>query len=108
MAITACPFCFRKIDSSRLAYQCAGRGNIECKKSEDEARVKLTGSRLETFPTFLPDSKGGSHRRGTGHGSRQLPDLRRPGQAQSLPGVSHGAADRLRRLQEPDDRPGRR
>ena len=32
MAITACPFCFRKIDSSHLAYQCAGRGNIDCKK----------------------------------------------------------------------------
>ena len=58
MAITACPFCFRKVDSSRLAYQCAGRGNIECKKSEDETR-KLTGSRLETYPTFLPDQKGG-------------------------------------------------
>ena len=24
--MTACPFCFRKIDSSRLAYQCSGRG----------------------------------------------------------------------------------
>lgn len=54
MAITVCPFCFRKVDSSRLAYQCAGRGNIECKKEEDEARVRLTGSHLETFPTFLP------------------------------------------------------
>ena len=60
MAITACPFCFRKIDSSRLAYQCAGRGNVECKKSEDEARVKLTGSKVETFYTFLPDAKGGT------------------------------------------------
>jgi GTPase SAR1 family protein len=54
MAITVCPFCFRKVDSSRLAYQCAGRGNIECKKEEDEARVRLTGSHLETYPTFLP------------------------------------------------------
>jgi hypothetical protein len=59
MATTACPFCFRRIDSSRLAYQCAGRGNVECKKSEDEARVKLTGSRLETYPTFLPEAKPG-------------------------------------------------
>ncbi|HTT54725.1 MAG TPA: hypothetical protein VMH35_25305 [Streptosporangiaceae bacterium] len=55
MASTACPFCFRNIDSSRLAYQCAGRGNVDCKKGEDEARVKLTGSRLETYPTFLPE-----------------------------------------------------
>ena len=54
MAITVCPFCFRKIDSSHLAYQCAGRGNVECKKEEDEIRVRLTGSHLETFPTFLP------------------------------------------------------
>ncbi len=59
MATTACPFCFRRIDSSRLAYQCAGRGNVECKKSEDEARVKLTGNRLETYPTFLPEAKPG-------------------------------------------------
>jgi ABC-type dipeptide/oligopeptide/nickel transport system ATPase component len=55
MAITACPFCFRKIDSARLAYQCAGRGNVECKKSDDEARFRLTHSKQETFPTFLPD-----------------------------------------------------
>ena len=36
--ITVCPFCFRKIDSSHLAYQCAGRGNVECKKEVDEDR----------------------------------------------------------------------
>jgi GTPase SAR1 family protein len=54
MATTVCPFCFRRIDSSRLAYQCTGSGNIECKKEEDEARRRLTGSQLETFPTFLP------------------------------------------------------
>jgi hypothetical protein len=54
MAMTVCPFCFRKIDSSRLAYQCAGRGNVECKKEQDETRLRLTGSQLETFPTFLP------------------------------------------------------
>ena len=54
MATTVCPFCFRRIDSSHLAYQCAGRGNIECKKEEDETRRRLTGSQLETYPTFLP------------------------------------------------------
>jgi hypothetical protein len=54
MATTVCPFCFRRIDSSHLAYQCVGRGNIECKKEEDEARRRLTGSQLETYPTFLP------------------------------------------------------
>lgn len=54
MATTVCPFCFRRIDSSHLAYQCVGRGNIECKKEEDETRRRLTGSQLETYPTFLP------------------------------------------------------
>jgi len=59
MATTVCPFCFRKIDSSRLAYQCAGRGNVECKKEVDETRRKLTGSQLESYPTFLPASGRG-------------------------------------------------
>jgi ABC-type dipeptide/oligopeptide/nickel transport system ATPase component len=54
MATTVCPFCFRKIDSARLAYQCSGRGNVECKKEQDETRLRLTGSKLETYPTFLP------------------------------------------------------
>jgi hypothetical protein len=52
--ITVCPFCFRRIDSSHLAYQCAGRGNIDCKREEDEVRKRLTGSAQETFPTFMP------------------------------------------------------
>ena len=60
MAITACPFCYRKIDSSHLAYQCAGRGNIECKKEPDETRKRLTGSDLETYPTFLPPGGRGA------------------------------------------------
>lgn len=56
MAITVCPFCFQEIDSSRLAYQCAGRGNVPCKKEEDNARFRLTGSHVETYPTFIPDT----------------------------------------------------
>jgi hypothetical protein len=52
VAITVCPFCFHSIDSSHLAFQCSGHGNKECKKSQDEARARLTGSLLETFPTF--------------------------------------------------------
>jgi ABC-type dipeptide/oligopeptide/nickel transport system ATPase component len=58
---TVCPFCFRRIDSSHLAYQCTGRGNIECKKEPDETRQRLTGSQQETFPTFLPASRSDSH-----------------------------------------------
>ena len=54
MPITVCPFCFRRIDSSHLAYQCAGRGNIDCKREEDEVRKRLTGSAQETFSTFMP------------------------------------------------------
>ena len=58
MASTACPFCFRRIDSGRLAYQCVGRGNVECTKAPDEARLTLTGSTLETFPTFPGPARG--------------------------------------------------
>ena len=85
MPITVCPFCFRRIDSSHLAYQCAGRGNIDCKKREDEVRKRLTGSTQETFPTFMPT-------RGSVTASTELPDVRRPGQAACLPGMPHGAA----------------
>ena len=58
MATTAvCPFCFERIDSSRLWYQCLGRGNTECKKEIDEARKRLTKSLRETYPTFAPPEK---------------------------------------------------
>ena len=60
MPVTVCPFCFRKIDSSRLAFQCVGRGNVECKKAQDEARVRLTGSLVETFPTFVTENGRGA------------------------------------------------
>src|SRR5271170_5895875 len=80
MALTVCPFCFRKIDSSHLAYQCAGRGNVECKKSEDEARFKLTGSKLESYPTFLPDSKGGNR-----NGSPSCPTCGGPARRRACP-----------------------
>lgn len=57
--VTACPFCFHKIDSSRLAYQCAGRGNQPCEKGPDPDRAKLTGNPLATFWTFLPEQGRG-------------------------------------------------
>jgi hypothetical protein len=53
-SMTACPFCFYMIDSSNLAFQCSGRGNKECEKVVDEARVKLTGNHAKTYRTFLP------------------------------------------------------
>jgi ABC-type dipeptide/oligopeptide/nickel transport system ATPase component len=63
VAATACPFCFRKIDTSRLAYQCSGRGNVPCKKEEDPDRVRLTGSHLESFPTFIASAAPAVERR---------------------------------------------
>lgn len=60
MPKTACPFCFRMIDSSHLAYQCAGRGNTQCKKEVDPERERLTGSRVETYPTFRPSAEQNS------------------------------------------------
>ena len=53
MPVTACPFCFHRIDSSRLAYQCVGQGNTDCKKEQDEVRRMLTGNTQETYPTFI-------------------------------------------------------
>ena len=53
MPVTACPYCFHRIDSSRLAYQCVGQGNADCKKEQDEVRSRLTANTQETYPTFL-------------------------------------------------------
>jgi hypothetical protein len=49
-----CPFCFHRIDLSRLWYQCLGRGSAECKKEVDKAREQLTKSTLETYCSFPP------------------------------------------------------
>jgi GTPase SAR1 family protein len=54
---TVCPFCFHRINPSRLWFQCLGRGNTECKKESDEARERLTKSTRETYPTFAPPEK---------------------------------------------------
>jgi hypothetical protein len=54
---TVCPFCFQRIDPSHLWYQCLGRGNTECTKETDEARLQLTKSTRESYPTFAPPEK---------------------------------------------------
>jgi hypothetical protein len=54
---TVCPFCFQRIDPSHLWYQCLGRGNTECTKETDEARLRLTKSTRESYPTFAPPEK---------------------------------------------------
>lgn len=61
MAFAACPFCFAKVDTSRLAYQCSGRGSGDkrCEQGEDEQRVKRTGSHTLSYPTFLPPATNG-------------------------------------------------
>src|SRR5579875_1015873 len=59
MSQVPCPFCFRKIDTSRLAYQCLGRGVKKCEKAQDKRRVELTGNLIETYPTFdAPTGRG--------------------------------------------------
>ncbi len=53
MPLATCPFCFRMIDSSRLAYQCTGRGDAPCIVHADDARVRLTRSQAATGTTFM-------------------------------------------------------
>lgn len=50
--ITCCPFCFSKIDSSNLAYQCTERGEVACIKLVNAQSTQLTGRALLTGPTF--------------------------------------------------------
>ncbi len=52
--MTVCPFCFHRIDSSSLAFQCSGHGSKACAKDTDEARIRLTGSHAKTYKTFVP------------------------------------------------------
>ena len=49
-----CPFCYQRIDPSRLWFQCLNRGNGKCKKAVDPERLRLTKSTLETYPSFPP------------------------------------------------------
>jgi GTPase SAR1 family protein len=55
-ATAVCPFCFEKIDPSRLWFQCLGRGVKKCDKEPDEQRIKLTKSSIATYRTFAPAS----------------------------------------------------
>jgi GTPase SAR1 family protein len=52
MPQAACPFCFRRVETGKLAYQCTGRGAKKCTKKEDALRVQMTGNHAETYPTF--------------------------------------------------------
>jgi hypothetical protein len=52
MPIAACPFCFQRVDTSRLAFQCSKGGVKECTRAEDKTRAELTGSTALSYPTF--------------------------------------------------------
>lgn len=59
MPQAACPFCFRRVNTSRLAYQCTNRGAKECTSAIDDQRVALTGSKAMSFTTFdAPTGRG--------------------------------------------------
>ena len=87
MPVTACPFCFTRINSSRLAHQCTGQGPVLCRREKDEARERMTGN----LAGDLPDVHSGR-----GAQRRSVPGVRGPGSTARLPGVPHCAAGRLR------------
>lgn len=60
MPQTACPFCFHRIDSGALAYQCTGAGVRPCTFEADKDRVRLTGNQDESFRTFRPADRSGN------------------------------------------------
>lgn len=53
MTRMACPACLQAIDSSHLAYQCVGRGNVACRQVTDEARVRMAGNAGPSYPVFM-------------------------------------------------------
>lgn len=52
MPVAACPFCFNRVDTSRLAFQCTNRRGT-CTQAVDPVRVQVTSSSTPSFPTFL-------------------------------------------------------
>ncbi|MDN5749514.1 MAG: zinc ribbon domain-containing protein [Pseudonocardia sp.] len=62
MATVACPFCYHKINQSRLAYRCLGRGvpggKQTCTKQDNVQRQATIGVRELSYPTFEVEAKG--------------------------------------------------
>jgi hypothetical protein len=57
MAKLACPYCYHRIDGSRLWFQCTGRGSPGkpgCQAQRDDARTRETGYRDAALPSFPP------------------------------------------------------
>jgi Double-GTPase 2 len=56
-----CPYCYNKIDPSKVAYQCTGRrapGRPQCPKAEDQQRVAELGDATPVYPSFMPERNG--------------------------------------------------
>lgn len=56
----ACPYCYHRIDGSRLWFQCTGRGGPGrdgCQRSVDEARRRETGFNEASLPSFPPPGR---------------------------------------------------
>ncbi|SDC89461.1 TRAFAC clade GTPase domain-containing protein [Actinokineospora iranica] len=62
MPIVACPYCYHRIDSKRLLFQCTGRRAAgtrdRCVKRLDEDRRRLTGYSADSWPTFAAENPG--------------------------------------------------
>ncbi|MGH3533129.1 MAG: TRAFAC clade GTPase domain-containing protein [Pseudonocardiaceae bacterium] len=57
MSTVACPYCYHRIDVTKLRFQCTGRpapGRTRCVRAVDEDRQRLTGFSGATWPTFPP------------------------------------------------------
>ncbi|MGC5031775.1 hypothetical protein [Micromonospora sp. DT229] len=55
MSRVSCPYCYHKINGSRLWYQCTGRGSPGrkgCAPARDEARERETGFNEQVRPVF--------------------------------------------------------
>ena len=60
MATVACPYCYHRINQSRLHFQCTGfgtPGRDPCVKQADKDRENLTGYTIDVFPTFAVESR---------------------------------------------------
>ena len=89
MSMLACPYCYHRVDSGKLRFQCTGRpapGRDRCKRKVDEDRRRLTGYAAAALPTYPPpDSRSLWGRRsapcpgcGTPSGIRACPVCRTP------------------------------
>jgi hypothetical protein len=62
MAVVACPYCYNRINQSRLAYICLGKGvpggTTKCAKTQDARRLEVTNVRAQSYPTFTVEPRG--------------------------------------------------